>query len=262
MASGEVGVPLSTAKRWSNFFFIENVQVVNRPIPGLPTISTREEDATLLREIENHPLELPLNSRWRPNFQKRYENNVFEYPDLPSSLRSIAHNEELLVSPPLRSLTIPIVNRVSKEEDFSEDAEATPHFPTQKELNYLIRDLGLIKSCAELLTSRLKVVEHFGLELQEVKVKGGIFVGTLVKKLLHDDEFIVKLLPIQRGTWKSFRDIVKGFLGNRRMDNYREVMQGLLKNYTTMGCRKSLKLHVLQSHLDIFKSYMDAYSEE
>ncbi|KAJ4425750.1 hypothetical protein ANN_27946 [Periplaneta americana] len=70
------------------------------------------------------------------------------------------------------SLTFPIVNRVSKEEDFSEDAEATPHFPTQKELNDLIRDLGLIKSCAELLTSRLKVVEHSGLELQGIRTRG------------------------------------------------------------------------------------------
>ncbi|KAJ4437813.1 hypothetical protein ANN_13751 [Periplaneta americana] len=37
------------------FFFIENGEVVNRPIPGRPPISTKEEDAMLLREVQNHP---------------------------------------------------------------------------------------------------------------------------------------------------------------------------------------------------------------
>ncbi len=35
-----------------------------------------------------------------------------------------------------------------------------------------------------------------------------------------------------------------------------------LKNYKSMGCRMSLKLHVLHWHLDVFKPHMGAYSEE
>ena len=50
----------------------------------------------------------------------------------------------------------------SKTEDahkdvfVADDTQTIPHFPKQAELNDLIRDLGLIKSKAELLKSRLK----------------------------------------------------------------------------------------------------------
>ena len=46
------------------------------------------------------------------------------------------------------------------------------------------------------------------------------------------------------------------------MDNYKDVVQSLLDSYEKMGCRMSLKLHVLHSHLEVFKSNMVAYSEE
>ena len=41
------------------------------------------------------------------------------------------------------------------DAEYAPTTSAEPHFPTKKELDDLIRDLGLIKSRAELLTSRL-----------------------------------------------------------------------------------------------------------
>ncbi len=35
-----------------------------------------------------------------------------------------------------------------------------------------------------------------------------------------------------------------------------------MKTYKSMGCRMSLKLHVLHWDLDVFKAHMGAYSEE
>ena len=45
---------LTTSKMWTKLFFVNN-KVSNRAIPGRPRISTREEDAILVREAENHP---------------------------------------------------------------------------------------------------------------------------------------------------------------------------------------------------------------
>ncbi|KAJ4426373.1 hypothetical protein ANN_27187 [Periplaneta americana] len=67
MAARDIGVPLSTAKRWAKFF-IENGEVVNRLIPGRPHISTREEDAMLLREAENHPFGTASQLKMASNF--------------------------------------------------------------------------------------------------------------------------------------------------------------------------------------------------
>lgn len=125
--------------------------------------------------------------------------------------------------------------------------------------------LGLIKQFVKALdptSDAMKYLQNVFPKLSEAKIKGGIFVGPQVKKLLRDDTFISKLLPVQRKAWKSFGDVVNGFLGNHRMDNYRDVVEDLLKNYKSMGCRMSLKLHVLHSHLNVFKSHMGAYSEE
>ena len=41
------------------------------------------------------------------------------------------------------------------DAEYAPTINAEPHFPTKQELDDLIRDLGLTKSGAELLTSRL-----------------------------------------------------------------------------------------------------------
>ncbi|XP_061410987.1 uncharacterized protein LOC133344802 isoform X2 [Lethenteron reissneri] len=88
------------------------------------------------------------------------------YPDLPSSIAPLPHCQELPVpTPPEREK--PPLEETSKSES-EEDVvdpddnfrggaeERNPYFPNQKDLNDLIRDLGLTKSNAELLTLRLK----------------------------------------------------------------------------------------------------------
>ena len=66
----------------------------------------------------------------------------------------------------------------------------------------------------------------------------------------------------ERAAWRSFVAVVQGFLGNHKAENYVELVQTLIKNYAKMGCRMSLKVHILDSHLDKFKENMGAYSEE
>ena len=65
-AARTIGVPLTNAKRWAKLF-IEN-KVSNHAIPGQPFISTREEDAILVREAENHPFLSALALKIASNF--------------------------------------------------------------------------------------------------------------------------------------------------------------------------------------------------
>jgi hypothetical protein len=88
------------------------------------------------------------------------------YPDIPSSIAPLLHCTELPVpTPRMREQRS---SEDSSKSESMEDAvdtnnnfragndERNPYYPNQKDLNNLIRDLGLIKSNGELLTSRLK----------------------------------------------------------------------------------------------------------
>jgi hypothetical protein len=42
------------------------------------------------------------------------------------------------------------------------------------------------------------------------------------------------------------------FLGNVKVENYKEFVEDLLSVYQSIGCNMSLKVHFLHSHLDFF----------
>ncbi|XP_045461339.1 uncharacterized protein LOC123671506 [Harmonia axyridis] len=50
--------------------------------------------------------------------------------------------------------------------------------------------------------------------------------------------------------------------GNNKAENYKKLVEDMLTNFKAMGCRMSLKVHMLHAHLDKFKNNMGAYSEE
>lgn len=62
--------------------------------------------------------------------------------------------------------------------------------------------------------------------------------------------------------WDSFKAVVRGFLGNNRAENYVELINDMILNFQNIGCRMSLKVHMLHAHLNNFKDNMGAYSEE
>ncbi|KAM3939389.1 uncharacterized protein RB166_020698 [Leptodactylus fuscus] len=87
------------------------------------------------------------------------------YPNIPSSIAPVPYYTELPIPAP------PERNQPSSEEsaisDFEQEDVTDPvysvsrgemerYYPNQKDLNNLIQDMGLTKSDAELLTSRLK----------------------------------------------------------------------------------------------------------
>ena len=53
--------------------------------------------------------------------------------------------------------------------------------------------------------------------------------------------------------------MVKGFLGNHKVSNFKDIVEELVNAYEKMGCKMSLKLHILHSHE--FKDNSGDYSE-
>ena len=51
-------------------------------------------------------------------------------------------------------------------------------------------------------------------------------------------------------------------MGNVKSNSYQEGVAELLAAYKEMGCRMSLKMHFLHSHLDFFPENLGAVSDE
>ncbi|CAK9829696.1 hypothetical protein ANTRET_LOCUS6991 [Anthophora retusa] len=62
--------------------------------------------------------------------------------------------------------------------------------------------------------------------------------------------------------WNSFKLIVSDFLGNNNSPNYEMIVEDLLQKYATIGINMSLKIHFLQSHLNLFQENLGDISDE
>ena len=71
--------------------------------------------------------------------------------------------------------------------------------------------------------------------VSDAKLKAGVFVGPQICELLKDASFLEVLTSQEREAWKSFRNVVTGFLGNTKADDYRERVQCLLKAFEKVG---------------------------
>ena len=89
--------------------------------------------------------------------------------------------------------------------------------------------------------------------ISEAKVKGGIFVGPPIRRMLAFEELEEQMSDLERNAGQAFRMIVEGFLGNHRRDDYAMVVSNLIESHEKLGCHMFLKLHFLHSHLDFFR---------
>ena len=92
------------------------------------------------------------------------------------------------------------------------------------------------------------------------KVRGIHWVTNL--KTIAVPGVLRKVVAPEKHAWCSFVVVAQGFLGNNKEEKYRKLVDNLLKSYKEMGCRMSLKLHMIHSHLNLFKSNMADYSKE
>ena len=99
-------------------------------------------------------------------------------------------------------------------------------------------------------------------KLSQAKVKGAIFTGPHIRQMLGSKELQGKMTALERDAWQSFRNVVHGFLGRNKADNYEDLVETLLQTYCKLGSRMSLKMHYLHSHLDFFRPNLADVSEE
>lgn len=104
--------------------------------------------------------------------------------------------------------------------------------------------------------------EKFGTLKTEAKIKAGVFIGPEINKLIHDETFRNKLNRLELAAWDAFALVVENFLGNKRAENYTELVDNMLKKYEQLGSRMSLKIHFLHSHLDFFPPNLGSVSDE
>ena len=98
--------------------------------------------------------------------------------------------------------------------------------------------------------------------LRYEKKKAGIFDGSLMKTLLRDQYFVTTMTVVEARAWKEFFKVVHNFLVNKRADNYIELVEKLLLSLQDLGCKMSIKVHYLHSHLSEFPANLGDVSEE
>lgn len=99
-------------------------------------------------------------------------------------------------------------------------------------------------------------------KLSEAKLKEGVFTGPDIRKLLSDPLFVENMNEKEKEAWSSFKNVVLKFLGNDKDPDYKNIVQCMLTAYKEQGCKMSLKVHFLHSHVDYFPENLGAYSEE
>ena len=66
----------------------------------------------------------------------------------------------------------------------------------------------------------------------------------------------------EKTAWSSFVVVVKNFLGNKKAENYADLVDEMLEAFCDLGCKMSIKLHYVNSHLDQFPENLGDVSEE
>ena len=93
------------------------------------------------------------------------------------------------------------------------------------------------------------------------KLKAGIFDGPQIRKLIKDPYFVQSMTDRESSAWQSFVVVTQNFLENRKAENYRKLVEGMLSKFKDLDVKMSIKIHYLFSHLDRFPTIGDLSEE-
>ena len=82
--------------------------------------------------------------------------------------------------------------------------------------------LGVAKQFVKSLkpTSRaFRYIRQMFPSISEATVKGGIFVGPQMRRMLTSEQLERQMSDLEKNAWQTFRMIVEGFLGKHRRDD-------------------------------------------
>jgi len=98
-----------------------------------------------------------------------------------------------------------------------------------------------------------------------VQIKLGIFVGSQIRELTKYLKLEDHLSHVEKAARKPLK-ISQPFLffggGDQRAENHRDLVADLVKSYKPMQFNTSLKVHFLDSHLDVFTENLREVSHE
>jgi len=125
--------------------------------------------------------------------------------------------------------------------------------------------LGLMKNYVKAMDRNCVAFLHLRLKfllLSDAKIREGVFTYPDLHSLLCDEVFEGIITGDEQRAWHAFREMVTSFLGNRRADNYKDLVEELLSSYQKLGCNMSVKIHFLSSHLGFFPENCGSMSDE
>ena len=77
------------------------------------------------------------------------------------------------------------------------------------------------------------------------KLKPGIFDGPQICPLIKDPCFMHSMLGTKSAAWQLFILVTQNFLGNRKADNYQELVENMLFKFKDLGVKMSIKVQTL-----------------
>ncbi|GBM28835.1 hypothetical protein AVEN_43559-1 [Araneus ventricosus] len=90
----------------------------------------------------------------------------------------------------------------------------------------------------------------------------GVFVGPQIKQLFRDPKFEKLLQSKGKLVWDAFYQVSANFLGNDKVENYKDLVEDMLALFQDFGCNMSLKIHFQDSHLNFFPDNCGRVSDE
>ena len=94
------------------------------------------------------------------------------------------------------------------------------------------------------------------------KLKPGIFDGAQICPLTKDPCFMHSMTDTESAACQSFILVTQNFLGNRKVENYQELVEDMLSKFKDLVVKRSIKVHYLCSHLIRFSTNLGDLSEE
>ena len=70
------------------------------------------------------------------------------------------------------------------------------------------------------------------------------------------------MTEVEKRAGNAFVTVVKGFFGNTKSANYKDLVETFLDSFHALGSSMSIKVHFLKSHLSEFPTYLGDVCDE
>ena len=125
--------------------------------------------------------------------------------------------------------------------------------------------IGLMKQFVKAMYSDGECFQHIVSAFPKLsfdKINAGNFDGPHILTLARDEKFVYMMNDKEKVAWLFSVAVTQYFLGYKKADNYHVLVTTMLLANCDPGCKMSIKLHFLHSHLDEFPSNPGDVSNE